>query len=125
MPEAIMELRHELHSRGASLHADLSGALLEVTRLVATSHAGVLVRVMALEGPKNDPDHKRRDLVMLELVAERAQVNGGGKERFGLTEREWEVRSLSSKASRTRRLEMRSALRSQLSKPMSNILWGK
>ena len=42
MPEAIMELRHELHSRGASLHADLSGALLEVTRLVATSHAGVL-----------------------------------------------------------------------------------
>src|SRR6476619_912419 len=47
MPEAIMELRHELHCRGGTLRADLSGALLEVTRLVATSHAGVLVRVIA------------------------------------------------------------------------------
>jgi DNA-binding NarL/FixJ family response regulator len=91
MPEAIMELRHELHSRARSLRAELSGALLEVTRLVATSHAGVLVRVMALEGPKAGPDHEPRNLVMLEIVAERAQVNGGGKERFGLTEREWEV----------------------------------
>ncbi len=91
MPEAIMELHHELHSRRGSLRAELSGHLSEVTRLVATSHAGVLVRVMALEGPKDGPDHERRDLVMLELVAKRAQVNGGGKERFGLTEREWEV----------------------------------
>ena len=91
MPEAIMELRHELHSRARSLRAELSGALLEVIRLVATSHAGVLVRVMALEGPKAGPDHEPRNLVMLEIVAERAQVNVRGKEGFGLTEREWEV----------------------------------
>src|SRR6476469_4035515 len=50
MPEAIMELRHELHSRRGSLRAELSGPLSQVTRLVATSNAGVLVRVMALEG---------------------------------------------------------------------------
>jgi DNA-binding CsgD family transcriptional regulator len=91
VPEAMMSLCHELDSKVSGQHSISSHARLEVTHLMTTSGGGVLLRALALEGPKDLPSEGRRFLIMLEQVAERESVNAAGQERFGLTPREGEV----------------------------------
>lgn len=91
VPEVIMDLCHELDSKIVGRGAAPPHARLETTTLVMTVDGGVLLRALALEGTNDLPSQGRRFLVMLEQVAEREVVNASGRERFGLTDREWEV----------------------------------
>jgi DNA-binding NarL/FixJ family response regulator len=51
----------------------------------------VLVRVLALEGAKDVSNQEKRFLIMLEHISERRPGNEAGKERYCLTDREWQV----------------------------------
>jgi hypothetical protein len=91
MPRTIITLCQELHSPVRGFSGSFSQPILEVTRVIATTEGGVLVRMLSLEGAEGGARSRPMVLVLLEPVAERAMVNGGLKERFGLTEREWEL----------------------------------
>lgn len=86
-----MDLCHELDSKILGRGSVSPHARLEATSFMTTVDGGVLLRALALEGTKDLPSQGRRFLIMLEQVAERESVNAGDQERFGLTDREWEV----------------------------------
>ena len=91
VPELMMDLCRKLDSKVSGREVISSHARLEATHLMSTSEGGVLVRVLALEGAKDLSNQGKRFLIMLEHVAERAQGTEAGKERYCLTEREWQV----------------------------------
>ena len=91
VPEAIMALCHELDSKIAGRGAVSPHTRLEATSFMTTVDGCVLLRALALEATKDLPSQGRRFLIMLEQVAEREAVNAAGQERFGLTDREWQV----------------------------------
>lgn len=91
VPEVIMGFCHELDSKESGQHSVSSHARLEVTQLMATAGGSVLVRALALEGAKDVSNQGKRFLIMLEHVAERGQGTEAGKERYCLTDREWQV----------------------------------
>lgn len=91
VPEVMMDLCHELDSKILGRGSVSPHARLEATSFMTTVDGGVLLRALALEGTKDLPSQGRRFLIMLEQVAERESVNAGDQERFGLTDREWEV----------------------------------
>jgi DNA-binding CsgD family transcriptional regulator len=91
VPEAMMDLCHELDSKILGRDSVSPHARLEATSLMPTVDGGVLLRALALDGTKDLPSQGRRFLIMLEQVSERESMNAGGQERFGLTNREWEV----------------------------------
>jgi len=91
VPEAMMDLCHELDSKVQGRGSVSPHTRLEATSFMTTVDGCVLLRALALEGTKDLPSQGRRFLIMLEQVAEREAVNAGGQERFGLTDREWEV----------------------------------
>lgn len=91
VPEVMMDLCHELDSKILGRGSVSPHARLEATSFMATVDGGVLLRALALEGTKDLPSQGRRFLIMLEQVAERESVNAADQERFGLTDREWEV----------------------------------
>lgn len=91
VPEIMMDLCHELDSKRLGRGSVSPHARLEATSLLPTVDGGVLLRALALEGTKDLPSQGRRFLIMLEQVAERESVNAAGQQRFGLTDREWEV----------------------------------
>ena len=86
-----MDLCHELDSKILGRDSVSSHARLEATSLVTTVDGGVLLRALALDGTKDLPSQGRRFLIMLEPISERESMNAAGQERFGLTNREWEV----------------------------------
>jgi DNA-binding CsgD family transcriptional regulator len=92
MPQAVIDLCQELEG---SLEGRAAGKLKprsEATRLMATADGIVLLRALALERVKDIPgDGSNRFLIMLERAAERGQGNETGKDRFCLTDREWQV----------------------------------
>jgi DNA-binding CsgD family transcriptional regulator len=91
VPEIMMDLCHELDSKRLGRGSVSPHARLEATSFMPTVDGGVLLRALTLEGTKDLPSHGRRFLIMLEQVAERESVNAAGQQRFGLTDREWEV----------------------------------
>jgi DNA-binding CsgD family transcriptional regulator len=91
VPEAMMDLCHELDSKILGRGSVSPHTRLEATSFMATDEGYVLLRAFALEGTKDLPNQGRRFLIMLEQVAEREAVNAADRERFGLTDREWEV----------------------------------
>jgi len=91
VPEVMMDLCHELDSKIQGRGSVSPHARLEATSFMTTVDGGVLLRALSLEGAKGLPDQGRRFLIMLEQVAERESVNAAGQQRFGLTDREWEV----------------------------------
>lgn len=91
VPEIMMDLCHELDSKRLGRGSVSPHARLEATSFMPTVDGGVLLRALALEGTKDLPSQGRRFLIMLEQVAERESVNAAGQQRFGLTDREWEV----------------------------------
>jgi len=91
VPEAMMDLCHELDSKVQGRGSVSPHTRLEATSFMTTVDGCVLLRALALEGTKDLPSQGRRFLIMLEQVAEREAVNASGQERFGLTDREWQV----------------------------------
>lgn len=91
VPEVMMDLCHELDSKLLGRDAISSHARLEATHVMTTANGGVLLRALALEGPKDLPTEGRRFLIMLEQVVEREPVKVANQDRFGLTPREREV----------------------------------
>lgn len=90
VPQVMMDLCHELDTKGLSREA-ASHAQLEATRFIAMAEGKVLLRAFALEGAKDLPLEGRRFLIMLEPVAERKQGPEARRERYCLTDREWQV----------------------------------
>ena len=90
VPQVMMDLCHELDSKGLGRDAALH-AQLEATRFIAMADGTVLLRAFALEGAKDLPIEGRRFLIMLEPVAERRQGPEARRERYCLTDREWQV----------------------------------
>jgi DNA-binding CsgD family transcriptional regulator len=91
VPKAMMDLCHELDPKVAGTHSVSSHARLEATHLVTTADGGVLLRALALEGAKDVSNQGKRFLIMLEGISERRQPHEAGKERYCLTDREWQV----------------------------------
>jgi DNA-binding CsgD family transcriptional regulator len=91
VPAVMMDLCHELDSKVLGRGSVSPHSRLEATSVMTTVDGGVLLRALALEGTKDLPSQGRRFLIMLEQVAERESVNAAGQQRFGLTDREWEV----------------------------------
>jgi DNA-binding CsgD family transcriptional regulator len=91
VPEVMMDLCHELDSKILGQGPVSRHTCLETTFVMTTVDGGVLLRALALEGTKALPSQGRRFLIMLEQVVERESVNAAGQQRFGLTDREWEV----------------------------------
>jgi DNA-binding CsgD family transcriptional regulator len=91
VPEVVMGLCHELDSKALGQHSVSSHTRLEATHLMTTSDGGVLVRAVALEGAKDVSSQGKRFLIMLEPIAERGRGTEVGKERYCLTDREWQV----------------------------------
>ena len=90
VPQVMMDLCHELDTKGLGRDA-ASHAQLEATRFMTMADGTVLLRALALEGGKDLPIEGRRFLIMLEPVAERKQGAEAGRERYCLTDREWQV----------------------------------
>ena len=90
VPQVMMDLCHELDTKGLSRDA-ASHAQLEATRIIPMAGGHVLLRGLALEGGKDLPLEGRRFLLMLEPVADRKQGSEAGKDRYCLTDREWQV----------------------------------
>lgn len=91
VPQPLTDLCHELEAKLTGHNLGARNARLEATRLIVTEDGGVLLRALALEGAKDVSSEARRFLIMLEHVAERGQGNEAGKERYCLTDREWQV----------------------------------
>ena len=91
VPEVMMDLCQELDAKVADMHSVALHERLEATHLMTTTDGGVLVRVLALEGAKDVSSQEKRFLIMLEHISERRPGNEAGKERYCLTDREWQV----------------------------------
>ena len=97
VPQVVIDLYQELEGSLEGRAAARPNAKPEASRLITTADGVVLLRALALEGVKDIPRDGRRFLIMLELVAERGQGHEAGKgpeagkERFCLTDREWQV----------------------------------
>lgn len=91
MPQAVIDLCQELEGRLEGSAAGRPNPKFEATRLMTTAEGVVLLRALALEGVKDISRDGRRFLIMLEHAAERSQGNETGKDRFCLTDREWQV----------------------------------
>jgi DNA-binding NarL/FixJ family response regulator len=87
----MMDLCQELHVKVAGKHSVSLYGRLEATHLMTTTDGGVLVRALALEGAMDLASQGKRFLIMLEYIAERRQSTEAGKERYCLTDREWQV----------------------------------
>lgn len=91
VPQAVIDLCQELDGRLRGRDAGSRDARLEATHFMITADGVVLLRASALENVKDIPSERRRFLIVLEHVAEREQGNEVGKDRFCLTDREWQV----------------------------------
>jgi DNA-binding CsgD family transcriptional regulator len=91
IPRAVMDLCQELEGGLRKRDAGWSNWKPETTRLMTTVEGVILLRAFLLEEMKDMSGQGRRFLIMLEDIAERGEGNKAGKERFCLTDREWQV----------------------------------
>ena len=91
MPQVVIDLCQELASSLEGNAAGRANQKLEVTRLTTTADGAVLLRALPLDSGTVIPRDGRRFLIMLEYAAERGQGNETNKDRFCLTDREWQV----------------------------------
>lgn len=94
MPQTVIDLCKELESSLEGSAAGQPNPRYEATRVMTMGDGVVHLRALALDGIENIPRDGRRFLIMLEHAAERAersQGNDTGKDRFCLTDREWQV----------------------------------
>ena len=91
MPQAVIDLCQELEGSLEGRVVGRPNPRSEATRLMTTADGMVFLRALALEGVKDIPRDGRWFLIMLEDAAERGQGHETGKDRFCLTDREWQV----------------------------------
>jgi DNA-binding CsgD family transcriptional regulator len=90
VPEVMMDLCRELDAKVAEKHSVSLHARLEATHFMTVPNGAVLVRALALERAKDSSSQEKQFLIMLEHIAERQGIEAG-KERYCLTDREWQV----------------------------------
>jgi DNA-binding CsgD family transcriptional regulator len=91
VPDVMMDLCQELGVKVPGKHSVSLPGRLEATHFMTTTDGGVLIRALALEGAKELSSQGKQFLIMLEHISERGQSTEAGKERYCLTDREWQV----------------------------------